>query len=198
MRKVDKHQEAEFLCWHGGGYDHGVNSFEAKDLEPERRLLKPEIYELDSSGFGDVLPLLRDAVSDRMRVVYTNGNGACGIHALCGSPAPAYGGGDELFFRDARAWAVEQVGPSLEMLEQRPELEAHVRAIKTILWTEFVVSRFEGRRTSEGDIFWKLLQVREPELAREAQDIISSNLRAKSMFQTAKTAVKVASRSFFE
>ena len=78
-RKVNKHQDAEFLCWRGGGYDNGVYSFEAKYLDPERRLLKPEIIELDSSGFGDVLVLLRDAVSDRMRVVYINGGGACGF-----------------------------------------------------------------------------------------------------------------------
>ena len=197
-RIVHKHNEAAFLCWRGGGCDQGVYTFEAKDVAPERQLLKPEMYELDCAALENAAPLLRDAVSDHMRAVRTNGNGACGIHALCGSPAPAHEGGDELFFRNARVWAIQQVGPSLENLEQHPELEAHVRAIKTILWTEFVVNRFEGRRTSEGDIFWKLLQVREPGLACEAQDIISANRTAKPMYEAAKTAAKVASRTFFQ
>ena len=60
-------------------------------------------------------------------------DGACGVHALFGSPELAINGGYELLARRARVVAVEHMGHWLEMLEQHSDVHQLVRDIKTIL-----------------------------------------------------------------
>ena len=124
---------SKYLTWRGGGYDEGVYTFKHDDVEFERQLLKPEVYELNVAHFEESPQLLRNAISAQMRSIRTNGDGACGVHALFGSPELAINGGYELFARRARVVAVEHMGHWLEMLEQHSDVHQLVRDIKTIL-----------------------------------------------------------------
>ena len=121
------------LSWRGGGYDKGVYTFEHEDVEFERQLLNPEVYELNVAHYEESPQLLRNAISAQMRSIRTNGDGACGVHALFGSPELAINGGYELFAQRARVVAVEHMGHSLEMLEQSSDIHQLIRDIKTIL-----------------------------------------------------------------
>ena len=56
-------------------------TFEHEDVEFERQLLKPEVYELNVAHFEESPQLLRNAISAQMRSIRTNGDGACGVHA---------------------------------------------------------------------------------------------------------------------
>lgn len=44
-------------------------------------------------------------------------------------------------------------------------------------WSEFCVRRFERRATSEANIVLNLLQGRAPELAREAEEVIRTDVK---------------------
>ena len=132
----------DYLSWRGGGYDEGVYIFESCDMEPERQLLKPELYLIDTASIDENLTLLRNSISTYLRSIKTNGDGTCGIHALFGSPVLSYHGGCELFASDARDIAeflINLAGNKLTELEQSPGSQQLIGGIKTILWTEFVV-----------------------------------------------------------
>ena len=47
----------DYLSWCGGGYDEGVYIFESCDMEPERQLLKPEVYHIDTASIDENLIL---------------------------------------------------------------------------------------------------------------------------------------------
>ena len=185
------------LSWRGGGYDKGVYTFGHEDVEFERQLLNPEVYELNVAHFEESPQLLRNAISAQMRSIRTNGDGACGVHALFGSPELAINGGYELFAQNARVIAVEHMGHSLEMLDQNSDIQKHVRDIKTILWDEFVERHLNASSTPESQIFWRSLERHTPILAREAKLVTHNNCTAKADYEQAKIQTKQASRAFF-
>ena len=75
----------------GGGYECGVYVCESKDMDEKKHLLKPEIFHLTVEQFEELGETVMSCVSARMRSLRTNGDGACGMHALFGTPvfAPA-------------------------------------------------------------------------------------------------------------
>ena len=170
----------------GGGYINGVYTFEHVDAQPQRNLIQHEAYELNVANVAHVSYLLGDSISPQMCSVRTNGDGACGIHALFGSPKPARRGGEELFTERARAVAVGYLGESLESLEQCHEVREQLRAVKTMLWKELTVQNLSGTPTSESKIFWRLLTQRFPHLAREAQVCVSSSRGVREMYEEKK------------
>ena len=186
------------LTWRGGGYDKGVYTFEHEDVEFERQLLNPEVCELNVAPFEESPQFLRNAISAQMRSIRTNGDGACGVHALFGSPELAINGGYELFARRARDIAVEHMGHSLEMLEQNSDIHQIVLDIKTILWDEFVERHLSVRSTPESEIFWRSLERHTPMLAREAKLVTHSNCTARAEYEQAKIQIVQASRAFFK
>ena len=152
----------------GGAYDHGVYECESKDIDERNDLVKPEVYHINLEQLGVMQNILLGRVTSLMRSLRTNGNGACGMHALFGTPAPARTGGFEFFAPDARDLAAQYLGPSLDNLEQRPGVQPHVYAIKTNFWDGFVVAHFQGPQTNESDSFWRCLSFQYPDLAQEA------------------------------
>ena len=100
----------------GGAYDRGVYVCESKDMDDKHQLLKPEVYNLSFEQLGVLQGNLLGYVSAQMRSLRTNGNGACGMHAVFVALEPARTGGLELFAPDARNLAAQHLGPSLEDL----------------------------------------------------------------------------------
>ena len=130
----------------GGGYTDGVYMCESSDMDGRTSLLKPEIYTFDFTLNPDMPSMLREAMAACMRSLKTNGDGACGVHALLGVPWPMSAGLGryELFADNARDIAVQHLGPSLAALEQRLHIEDRVRAIKDFFWDGFVVAHLKG------------------------------------------------------
>ena len=192
----------DYLAWRGGGYDEDVYIFESCDMEPERQLLKPELYHIDTASIDENLTLLRNSISTFLRSIRTNGDGTCGVHALFGSPALSYHGGYELFASRAREIAeyfLDIAGKELPKLEEDPRTHQLIGGIKTILWTEFVVRHLTvtGGSTSESNIFWRSLERHVPELAAEAKLVVESNRSSEVNFENLKIRTCEASRKFF-
>ena len=115
----------------GGAYDQGVYVCESKDMGGN--LVKPELYNLNFEQLGAMQDTLIGRVSARMRALRTNGDGACGVHGLFGSPALSRTGEFELFASDARNVAAQHLGPSLDDLEQRVGVQDQVHAVDEFL-----------------------------------------------------------------
>ena len=139
-----------------------------------------------------------NSVSVLMRALRTNGDGACGMHALFGTLVfETVSNGYELFCPGARVMAAQYLGSSLEELEQRAGVEEHVHAIKTNFWDGFVVAHLQGPRSSESEIFWQCLLAYNPSLAQEALDTVNAQRATNPGYQAAKNEVLEASRRFF-
>ena len=175
----------------GGAYDQGVYVCESKDMGDRHQLLKPEVYNLNLEQFGVLQGNLLGHVSAEMRSLRTNGDGACGMHAVFGAPEPARTGGLELFASDARNLAAQHLGPSLEALEARAGVQSQVHAIKTNFWDGFVVAHLKGPQTSESESFWRCLSFRFPGLAQEATEAFNMNAVAGPAYAAAKRRYSV-------
>ena len=166
-------------------------------MDKKKQLLKLEVYNLrvvQLQGLGEFV--IRSA-SDRMRALRTNGNGACGMHALFGTPKLALAGDYfELYCSRARELASQHLGTSLEELEQRADVQEHVYAIKTNFWDGFVKAHFEDP-TDESEIFWECLRVRNQNLAEAAMYTFETQRASDPVFDAAKNETLRASRGFF-
>ena len=117
--------ETEYNHLHnrGGGYECGVYVCESKDMDEKKHLLKPDIYHSNVEQLKELGETVMNSVSPRMRSLRTNGDGACGMHALFGTPVFSLASnGYELYFSGARELASQHLGPSLEDLEQREQV----------------------------------------------------------------------------
>ena len=159
--------------YRGGVYDQGVYECESKDIDERTNLVKPEVYYIDLAQLGVVRNILLGRVSSFMRALRTNGNGACGMHALFGTPVRARTSGYEFYVPDARDLAAQYLGPSLDHLEQRAGIQPHVHAIKTNFWDGYVVAHFQGPQTNESESFWRCLSLQSADLAEEAVTVLA-------------------------
>ena len=104
----------------GGACEESVDICETWDMEKKEGLVSRETYNVSVAAFSGIPSVLSECVSSRMYALKTNGDGACGIHALLGTPVRTALGSLELFAEDARETAVTHLGPSFEVVLQRP------------------------------------------------------------------------------
>ena len=102
-----------------------------------------------------------------------------------------------LYCANAREIAGQFLGPTLEAVEARGGLEAHVRDIKTSLWSEFAVGRLNGTESTESELFWEALCTHNPQLAVDAAETFAMTVEKDRAYESAKSAILRASRVFF-
>ena len=111
--------ETELLAVDARGAE-SVDICETWDMEKKQGLVSRGTYNVSVAACSCIPSVLSESVSSRMYALKTNGNGACGIHALLGAPVRTALGSLELFAEDARETAVTHLGPSFEVVLQRP------------------------------------------------------------------------------
>ena len=142
---------------------------------------------------GDLLPqLVRQEAPPRMLAVGTNGNGACGMHAVLGYPD----GNRELLLPNAREIAVQALRLIPTMVLSLASGE-HAQAVQVSLWDEFVRPCLEGNPGPEATMFWSSLNAVCPELAAESQAVHQEAKERSTRFDAAKKDALRASRSCF-
>ena len=124
---------------------------EASDMNEKQGLLSREVYKVSTTMSASLPSLLSEAVTPHMIALKTNGDGACGIHALLGRPVRTASGALELFAECARETAATHLGPSMEVILQRPGLQRYVASIRdfsgTVSWSH--ASKDKTARTAK-------------------------------------------------
>ena len=122
------------------------------------------IYRAELAVAADLENALPDAVSRKMGCraweVEADGDGACGIHALCGAPTAR----GKLRCRDARAFAQRHLSLPLSQLKERVD-PAILKKVSAGIWPDLVVKVLEyedgtstAGLTTEQVIFWDVFQ----------------------------------------
>ena len=139
-------------------------------MDDKQGLLSRGMYDVSVTVSSSLPSVLSEAVAPRMCALNTNGNGACGIHALLGVPVRTASGALELFAEGARETAATHLGPSLEVILQRPGIQRHVESIRDFFWDGFVVAHLKRGQGQdcESQLFWECLARLNPHLAQEA------------------------------
>ena len=146
-------------------YTWSEKDFEEGGLQP-----KDEEYPFDielSALSREALAYLQNK-STKVVSIVTDGNGACGVHAVFGTPSVR----GTLFKDSSRELAVSLLGPNSEALQQARVDERYVAAISQSFWNEFVKPVLDRKPDSdsvEGLLFWKTLQKQKPALAEQCQ-----------------------------
>ena len=184
----------------GGAYEESVYMCEASDMNEKQGLLSREVYEVSTTMSASLPSLLSEAVTPSMFALKTNGDGACGIHALLGRPVQTASGALELFAECARETAATHLGPSMEVILQRPGIQRHVESIRDFFWDGFVVAHLKGGKSQdcESELFWERLVQLNPHLAEEAVQCFSNNSETSTPYERAKSETVRASRKFFQ
>ena len=141
-----------------------------KDFEEGGLQRKDEEYPFDivlSALSREALAYLQNK-STKVVSIVTDGDGACGVHAVFGTPSVR----GTLFKDSSRELAVSLLGPNSEALQQARVDERYVAAISESFWNEFVKPVLDSKPDSdtvEGLLFWKTLQKQKPVLAEQCQ-----------------------------
>ena len=111
-------------------------TFSEKDFEEGGLQLKNEKYPFDivlSALSPEALAYLQNK-STKVVSIDTVGDGACGVHAVFGTPSVR----GSLFADGSRELAVSLLGPNSEALQQARVDDRYVAAISESFWNEFV------------------------------------------------------------
>ena len=104
------------------------------------RCLSNRTFRLQIDGEDDVDRHVRDALPEAVAAINTNGDGACAIHSVWGTPTLS----NELKCLEARNLAWEALGESLESLHLNvpPNFSEDVEKLASSLWNEFMLRHF--------------------------------------------------------
>ena len=126
----------------------------------------------------------------------TNGNGACGLHAIFGEPSTR----GELYKEGARRLAATLLCSNPQALQQAGVEQRYITSIGQSFWNEFVKPTLKEEPSARGGeslLFWRTLQKMLPDLAQECQACyIEYGKRAETLADT-RRAVTTASQRFF-
>ena len=92
---------------------------------------------------------LQRHMSSQVCAVKANGDGACAMHSIFGKPAVW----SELFPRDARAAAIDELRTLPGLAEENATANTFLEHLLTNLWVDFAMPCIEGRPSEEGDAF---------------------------------------------
>ena len=164
-------------------------------MNEKQGLLSREVYKVSTTMSASLPSLLSEAVTPHMIALKTNGDGACGIHALLGRPVRTASGALEFFAECARETAATHLGPSMEVILQRPGLQRYVESIRDFFWDGFVVAHLKGQNSQdcESELFWEAWLSSTPTWLRRPSNVFSKTV--KRVFLTRERSQKQCVRA---
>ena len=171
--------------WSGDDFAHGV--LQAYGIDDPLHI---DITSLSHDAFD----YLQNNDSNLVNVV-TEGDGACGVHAVFGEPSKH----GVLFKEAARGLAATLLAPNPEALEQAGVEKRYVAAIGQSFWNEFVKPVLDKKpeaQGGEGLLFWKALQKHRPDLVNECRTCHSDYGRVTQEYVLARQVFLSASHKF--
>ena len=196
-QRDDVNKPAKHNCsTRAGGVDSGSASTAyvpiMADVRDDAISIKASELHVEFDDCDEIPAHVRQSTPQRMLAIETNGDGACGIHAVFGHP----NANRELFLPAARAFAA-QASDRLQTAASAGASRIFVQSVQISLWDEFARPYLEKNPCPEATMFWKSLSDMSPELAAESQEIQDLLIEKRWAVDTAKTNVKHASRIFF-
>ena len=178
---ADTDMRPKCYTWSRNDFEDG--GLQVKDVE------YPFQVELSSLS-SEAVTYLHD--KDNLFVsVITNGDGACGVHAVFGKPSER----GELFKECSRQVAATLLGPNPEALQHAGVDDRYIAAIGESLWNEFVkpvLDKKPAAEIMEGLLFWKALQEQKPVLVEQCiqshtryELVTKEHIRARHQFLAA-------------
>ena len=175
------------------------HQFKVEDFHGDDPLVaKTRVFKVQLDDDHDIPASVRQCMPLEFLAIETNGNGACGMHAVFGRPRRGYAE-VEMFATHARTLAVQSLQKTLAELEAIGPA-GHVQAVCISLWDEFLVPVFRKQGSVEGTTFWKALSQEGgecSELLKEAAQVYEANIKQEATANAAKQRVVAASSSFF-
>ena len=144
--------------------------FTARDLTLQHIKIKPTLLYIRWQPTDDVSVHIRRILNVPYFALHTNGDGACGIHAIFGRAHRSR----QITKLEARTLAAEHLHKLPELAQECTYAAHYYKIIRASLWREFIQPKLSGTGTAEGDIYWDALSSAFPDAATEFHQIFAA------------------------